>query len=274
MSVLNFFSKKEIVILSNFIFESKSHIRVQNGYRFGLKQLKRIIKIEDNINGNADKYTLTIFNGEEENPLWGNNVQLSPKPMEIVRRDKTEIELRGYGYDRDAVLMGVPKEQASFSDYGITIYHSDKGVIKKCIVHWFDRNVDIEYYPTYNGPDEQKVESVCAKMGVLHLAQVNYGSYFEEHAVADLFSKLDGYIFSLSNQNVLVIKRNEDVVLISQCTRIEEDQMGVVYKCNYAICGDFRLVCISDWMKKLGKPEIITFGSMRGDGFAVTFELL
>lgn len=305
MGLFDVFSKKksrssndflfEGIHLSNFLFESNSHIRVQSGYRFGLKKLKRIIKIENNINGDVGKYTLTIYNGEVENSLsgislanpalfmarngervnslLGSNVQLSPKPMEVVRREKTEVELRGYGYDRNAVLMGVPKEQASFEDYGITIFHSETGDVKKCVVHWFDRNVDIEYYPTSNGPDEQTVDSELAKTGVLHLDQINYGNHIEEYEVAKLFSKLDGYNFSLSHQNVLVIKRGESVVLISQCSIMEKDQMGVVYQCSYPICGKFRLVCMSDWMHNLGKSEIVTFGSMRRDGFAVTFEL-
>ncbi len=305
MGLFDVFSKKknkstndflfEGIHLSNFLFESNSHIRVQSGYRFGLKKLKRIIKIENNINGDVGKYTLTIYNGEEinslpgisianpamfmarngekVNSLSGSNVQLSPKPMEVVRREKKEVELRGYGYDRNAVLMGVPKEQASFEDYGITIFHSEDGTVKKCVVHWFDRNVDIEYYPTSNGPDEQNEDCALSKTGVLHLDQINYGNYIEEHAVADLFSKLDGYYFSLSNQNVLVIKRRESVVLISQCSIMEKDQMGVVYKCSYPICGEFRLVCMSDWMRILGNSEIVTFGSMQKDGFAVTFKL-
>ena len=285
----------EGIHLSDFLFESNSHIRVQSGYRFGLKQLKRIIKIENSTNGDVGKYTLTVYNGEDVNPLAGisvanpafwmarngrgvntlseTNVQLSPKPMEVVRRDKTEIELRGYGYDSDAVLLGVPKEQASFENYGITIYHSEDGTVKKCVVHWFDRNVDIEYYPTSNGPDEQKEDGTFAKKGVLHLNQINYGNYIEEYEVAKLFSKLDGYNFSLSHQNVLVIKRGESVVLISQCSIMEKDQMGMVYKCSYPLCGEFRLVCMSDWMRILENSEIVTFGSMRKDGFAVTFKL-
>ena len=259
--------------LSDFLFESNSHIRVQNGYRFGLKQLKRIIKIEDNISGDIGKYTLTIYNGDVANPFSGSNVQLSPKPMTVVSKDETKVELRGYGYDKNAILMGVPREQASFADYGITIYYAENGDVKKCVVHWFDRNVDIEYYLSSNGPDEQTKACALAKTGVLHFDQINFGNYYEEYAVANLFKKLDGYIFSLTDQNALIIKRNEEVVLISQCIVMERDQLGVVYKCNYPICGDFRLVCISDWMKNLGKPEIVTFGSMHSDGFAVTFEL-
>jgi len=64
-------------------------------------------------------------------------VQMAPKQMKLIGVDNEKIQLKGYGQD----AMG-----ASFADYGLTIYHND-GNIEKCILHMFDRNVDIMYLP-------------------------------------------------------------------------------------------------------------------------------
>ena len=73
---------------------------------------------------------------------------MSTKPMKIVDYSDKIVHMRGYGYDNNAVAMGIPPREASFEDYGLSIYH-DGNEIEKCVLHMFDRNVDIEYYNRY-----------------------------------------------------------------------------------------------------------------------------
>jgi hypothetical protein len=62
---------------------------------------------------------------------------MAPKQMKLVGTDNEKIQLKGYGSD----AMG-----SSFTDYGLTIFHNN-GNIEKCILHMYDRVVDIEYLP-------------------------------------------------------------------------------------------------------------------------------
>ena len=103
--------------LSNFTFESHSHMRIQCGEKRPLQKDKtRIIKIQDNISG-LHGYTVTIYNGDGNHPIWGDNIQMAPKRMKVIEETSSKIVLRGYGYDERALAMGVRKEDAEFSDY-------------------------------------------------------------------------------------------------------------------------------------------------------------
>lgn len=118
----------------DFVFHSSDHLRYENGRHVSGPHggAPRAVKVEANISGN-EGYTVTMFNTDGGQAV----VQMAPKQMKLVGADNEKIQLKGYG--RDA--MG-----ASFADYGLTIYHDD-GNIEKCILHMFDRNVDIEYLP-------------------------------------------------------------------------------------------------------------------------------
>jgi len=118
----------------DFVFHSSDHLRYENGRRVSGPHggAPRAVKVEANISGN-EGYTVTMFNTDGGQAV----IQMAPKQMKLVGIDNEKIQLKGYG--RDA--MG-----ASFADYGLTIYLDD-GNIEKCILHMFDRNVDIEYLP-------------------------------------------------------------------------------------------------------------------------------
>ena len=117
-------------------FESSDHIRYQNGINVSghNHNCHRKIIIEKNINGN-EGYSVTIYNMDGVHPLWGNNIQMSPKQMKIVKNIDNKIVLRGYGTD----VMG-----ASFSNYGITIEYTGSN-IDNIKLDMFDRNVSILY---------------------------------------------------------------------------------------------------------------------------------
>ena len=126
-------------------FKSSGHIRFQKGHEVSNSAgCHRTVKVEKNVSGNRG-YTVTVYNDDGVHPLWGTNVQMSPKPMEVVSRKDNQIVLRGYGYDQEALSFGVSREDASFADYGMTLVLNDNQV-EKCILHMYDRSVDIEYY--------------------------------------------------------------------------------------------------------------------------------
>lgn len=133
--LLEFYSEQESEEFDlDFVFQSSDHLRYENGRHVSGPHgsAPRAVKVEANINGN-EGYTVTMFNTDGGQAV----VQMAPKQMKLVNADNEKIELKGYGHDS----MG-----ASFSDYGLTIFH-EEGNITKCKLHMYDRNVDIEYLP-------------------------------------------------------------------------------------------------------------------------------
>ena len=127
------------------IFDSSDHIRFQNGqnvsgHNYGCN---RRLVVEKNIQGD-EGYTVTIYNMDGIHPLWQNNVQMAPKRMKIVNVDDSIVELRGYGYDENALAMGVPRDAAAFSNYGILI-EIKNGEIARAQLNMYDRNVSLLY---------------------------------------------------------------------------------------------------------------------------------
>lgn len=76
-----------------------------------------------------------MYNLVGNHPVWGNNIQMSPKQMKLVEETNDKISLRGYGTDATG---------ASFADYGITL-HKNKHGIEKITLHMFDRSIEIVY---------------------------------------------------------------------------------------------------------------------------------
>lgn len=117
-------------------FNSSDHIRFQNGqdisgHNFGCN---RQIKIEKNISGNSG-YTVTIYNLDSNHPVWGNNIQMAPKQMKIIKIENDIVTLRGYGTD---------SLNASFTDYGIDILIQNNE-IERVQLNMFDRGISIIY---------------------------------------------------------------------------------------------------------------------------------
>lgn len=126
-----------VISLNNIQFISSDHKRFERGVHVsGPHQggARRGIEIIKNRNGRG--YLVTIHNLEGVHPLWGNNIQMAQKQMEVLTSDSEITVLRGFGNDN----FGFP-----FSGYGITILHPQK-VIEKITLHMHDRGVDIEYF--------------------------------------------------------------------------------------------------------------------------------
>ena len=71
------------------VFESHSHQRFEGGIpKLGAQTCNRTVKIEKNTNGckgyqltPGDGFIVSILNVDGNHPLWGDNYQMSPKPM-------------------------------------------------------------------------------------------------------------------------------------------------------------------------------------------------
>lgn len=126
-------------------FKSSDHIRYEHGVDVSGHNYNchRTIKIEKNIRG-REGYSVTVYNDDGVHPLWGNNIQISTKPMKVISKKNGEIELRGYGYDETGLALGAG-DAASFANYGLSIKHNGQKIVS-CTMHLIERGVDLVYY--------------------------------------------------------------------------------------------------------------------------------
>ena len=126
-------------------FDSSDHIRFQNGqdvsgHNYGCN---RRFVIEKNIEG-GEGYTVTMYNLDGLHPLWKDNIQMAPKRMHIVSTNENIVELRGYGYDENALALGAPLSDASFASYGVVLLIENSS-IKRIQLNMYDRDICIVY---------------------------------------------------------------------------------------------------------------------------------
>lgn len=127
------------------VFDSSDHIRFQNGqdvsgHNYGCN---RRFVIEKNIEG-REGYTVTMYNLDGFHPFWKNNIQMAPKRMRIISTSENIVELRGYGYDENALALGAPLADASFDSYGIVLL-IENAEITRIQLNMYDRNISIVY---------------------------------------------------------------------------------------------------------------------------------
>ncbi|MBE6224910.1 MAG: hypothetical protein E7122_06765 [Bacteroidales bacterium] len=126
------------------VLKSTHHQRYQNGIPvMGDQYCNRTIKIEN-------KVFKEMFNGLDVSPkegflvtMWNMDMltptqQMQPKLMEMVADRGNTIELRGVQLKAMGVVAFDNK------DYGITLHLKNRQVVK-CVLHLYDREVDIEY---------------------------------------------------------------------------------------------------------------------------------
>ena len=135
-------------VMEPFVFISDCHQRYENGSEvMGLQQCVRTVSVEKNTNGcrgyklnPGDGYIVKVFNDDLGKP------NMSDKPMRIVRKTADKIELRGFPIEAQTPFGW---QEVDYSDYGFTVYYSN-GKVSKCVLHMFDRNVDLEYRKSEN----------------------------------------------------------------------------------------------------------------------------
>lgn len=126
------------------VLKSTHHQRYQNGIPvMGAQYCNRTIKIENKVfkemfNGldvsPKQGFLVTIWNMDMPNPT----PQMQPKLMEMVTNTDDKILLRG------VVLKTMGIVAYDNKDYGMTLHLKNKNVVK-CVLHLYDRGVDIEY---------------------------------------------------------------------------------------------------------------------------------
>lgn len=127
-----------------FTFKSTSHQRYEDGVPvLGLQKCIRTISVEKNTNGCKGYklspgigYIVKIYNDDIQKP------NMSDKPMVVVNKTFNKVDLRGFPIEAQGPF-GCWVE-VDYRDYGLTIYYKD-GEVDKCVLHMFDRNIDIEY---------------------------------------------------------------------------------------------------------------------------------
>lgn len=127
------------------IFDSSDHVRFQNGQDVSGHNYNchRRFVIEKNIEGD-EGYTVTLYNLDGLHPLWQDNIQMAPKKMKIIDAHDNVVEMLGYGFDENALAIGVPLQAASFSNYGLFVM-IEKEQISRVQLNMLDRNVSIVY---------------------------------------------------------------------------------------------------------------------------------
>lgn len=129
--------------LQPFTFKSNCHQRYENGTPVqGLQECLRTVSVVKNTNGCPGYklqpgigYIVKIYNDDLGKP------NMSDKPMKVVRKTDTSVELRGFPIEAQSPFGW---QEVDYSDYGFIVYYKN-GRVDKCVLHMYDRKIRIEY---------------------------------------------------------------------------------------------------------------------------------
>lgn len=126
-----------------FEFKSDEQQRYEDHFKEGdLESCKRTIIVEKNEKG-CDGYKLASGIGYIVR-IWNDDMhskQMADKPMVVIEKAEDKICLRGFPIDAKSPFGW---QTIDNRDYGLTVYY-EKGEVSKCVLHLFDRKVDLEY---------------------------------------------------------------------------------------------------------------------------------
>lgn len=173
--------KQSTPTMEPFVFKSDCHQRFENGSEvMGLQQCIRTVSVEKNTNGcrgyklnPGDGYIVKVFNDDLGKP------NMSDKPMRIVSKTVDKVELRGFPVEAQTPFGW---QEVDYRDYGFTVYYSN-GKVSKCVLHMFDRNIDLEYrvsgVPISDNRNEIKQLSDLDRLAIAANADASRGSKHE-----------------------------------------------------------------------------------------------
>ena len=129
--------------LQPFTFKSNSHQRYENNNPVqGLQKCLRTVSVVKNTNGCPGYklqpgigYIVKIYNDDLNKP------NMSDKPMKVVSKTDSFIELRGFPVEAQSPFGW---QVVDYRDFGFRVYFKN-GEVEKCVLHMYDRNTRIEY---------------------------------------------------------------------------------------------------------------------------------
>ena len=142
--------RARMMTIEPFVFKSNCHQRYEGAYpKMGLQECLRTVSVVKNTNGCSgyllqpgDGYIIKIFNDDAGKP------NMADKPMRVVRKTDTSVELRGYKVNAQTPFGW---QAIDLADYGLLV-HYENGKVCKCVLHMYDRNTFIEYRTQSNEP--------------------------------------------------------------------------------------------------------------------------
>lgn len=183
--------RAEAEFLQPFTFKSNCHQRYENGSPVkGEQECSRTVSVIKNTNGHPSYrlepgigYIVKIYNDDLGKP------NMSDKPMKVIRKTETFIELRGFPIDAQSPFGW---QEVDYSDYGFIVYYKN-GQVEKCVLHMYDRNVRIEYYKKeVSYQKEQKIEKDIAPSKVEQSNEITESEMFVMEALLQLSVGNDG----------------------------------------------------------------------------------
>lgn len=125
--------RAEAEFLQPFTFKSNCHQRYENGSPVkGEQECSRTVSVIKNTNGHPSYrlepgigYIVKIYNDDLGKP------NMSDKPMKVIRKTETFIELRGFPIDAQSPFGW---QEVDYSDYGFIVYYKN-GQVEKCVLH-------------------------------------------------------------------------------------------------------------------------------------------
>ncbi len=243
MGLFDFFKSENNKIpsidLTDFKFLSDDHTRIENGRPISAnnKGAWRGIRVKTSDN---QTFFVTMYNMNENHPVWGDNIQMSEKRMKIIEENNDKTILRGFGVD----AMG-----ASFADYGLAL-HKSYNIVYKVTLHLHDRSIEIVYEKAENKAQSTKLDNFSKgdsfEKFIEKFDTMSMQEKIEIAIQTDLFNNQGADAYQNGNtelaiekfQQALKIMPTNDDALINLCrchTKIGEYEKGIdqLKKLNY-----------------------------------------
>lgn len=126
-----------------FIFKSDEQQRYEEHFKEGdIETCKRLLVVEKNNNGckgyklaSGIGYIVKLMNEDLQTK------QMTDKPMVVIDKTDEKVCLRGFPIEAQSPFGW---QLVDNRDYGLTVYYT-QGKVSKCVIHLFERNVDLEY---------------------------------------------------------------------------------------------------------------------------------